>query len=440
MRDVLIKNGYGFVEFDDYRDADDAVYELNGKKLLGERVTVERARGTPRGRDQWSSRSDHRSHERYGPPTRTNYRVIVENLSSRISWQDLKDYMRQAGEVTYADAHKQHRNEGVVEFANYTDMKNAIEKLDDTDLNGRRIRITEDKTTKRKRSPSESRSRSRSRSKRTNSRSRSKSHSPKHSKSRSQSISRKKSEDRSRSYSRKKSEGSKSRSRSPENSKRSISREPKGRSRSRSRSVRMSFLKLLQERKDCLKNVTTTVRRPDGRTFLENQHCNIEIQKTLGFVVDTKPDNVPAKIVDCIYIGSQDCCDSDTLSNFKFKFVLSLGIEPVLPDGIVRKFVKCLDLPETNIVEILKSECFEFILNAVNEHQNILIHCNAGISRSSSVIIGFLMLTRKLTYLEAFSIVKSKRHCIKPNCGFEKQLKSLEIKDQLSSLINTPLF
>lgn len=26
--------------------------------------------------------------------------------------QDLKDYMRQAGEVTYADAHKQRRNEG----------------------------------------------------------------------------------------------------------------------------------------------------------------------------------------------------------------------------------------------------------------------------------------------------------------------------------------
>lgn len=29
-----------------------------------------------------------------------------------IDLQDLKDYMRQAGEVTYADAHKQHRNEG----------------------------------------------------------------------------------------------------------------------------------------------------------------------------------------------------------------------------------------------------------------------------------------------------------------------------------------
>ncbi|KAJ8967522.1 hypothetical protein NQ314_002837 [Rhamnusium bicolor] len=265
MRDVLIKNGYGFVEFDDYRDADDAVYELNGKKLLGERVTVERARGTPRGRDQWSSsRNDHRSHERYGPPTRTNYRLIVENLSSRISWQDLKDYMRQAGEVTYADAHKQHRNEGVVEFASYSDMKNAIEKLDDTELNGRRIRLVEDKNTKRRRSGSySSRSRSRSRSAR-RSRSRSRSRRSSHSKSksrsrsrsgsakadrdrtsksksrsRSRSNSRKKSVDHSRSNSRKKSiERSRSRSRSRTPDKRSKSREAsKERSRSRSRSA-----------------------------------------------------------------------------------------------------------------------------------------------------------------------------------------------------------
>ena len=34
IREILLKNGYGFVEFDDYRDADDAVYELNGKFKL----------------------------------------------------------------------------------------------------------------------------------------------------------------------------------------------------------------------------------------------------------------------------------------------------------------------------------------------------------------------------------------------------------------------
>lgn len=51
---------YGFVEFEDSRDADDAVYELNGKELCGERVIVEHARGPRRDRDGYSygSRSE----------------------------------------------------------------------------------------------------------------------------------------------------------------------------------------------------------------------------------------------------------------------------------------------------------------------------------------------------------------------------------------------
>uniref|UniRef100_A0A915LNT4 Alpha N-terminal protein methyltransferase 1 n=1 Tax=Meloidogyne javanica TaxID=6303 RepID=A0A915LNT4_MELJA len=35
IRDIMLKNGFGFVEFDDHRDA---VYELNGRELCGHRV------------------------------------------------------------------------------------------------------------------------------------------------------------------------------------------------------------------------------------------------------------------------------------------------------------------------------------------------------------------------------------------------------------------
>jgi len=45
VRNIFVRPGrYGFCEFDDYRDADDAVRDLDGRDLNGARVTVEHAR------------------------------------------------------------------------------------------------------------------------------------------------------------------------------------------------------------------------------------------------------------------------------------------------------------------------------------------------------------------------------------------------------------
>jgi uncharacterized membrane protein YccC len=55
----------------------------------------------------------------------------------------------------------------VVEFATHSDMRNAIEKLDDTELSGRKIRLVEDTRRsggRRRSQSSSSRSRSHSRS------------------------------------------------------------------------------------------------------------------------------------------------------------------------------------------------------------------------------------------------------------------------------------
>lgn len=55
---------------------------------------------------------------------------MIAGLPPSGSWQDLKDHMREAGDVCFADSFKD--GSGVVEFLRYEDMKYAIKKLDDS--------------------------------------------------------------------------------------------------------------------------------------------------------------------------------------------------------------------------------------------------------------------------------------------------------------------
>lgn len=53
----------------------------------------------------------------------------------------------------------------------------------------------------------------------------------------------------------------------------------------------------------------------------------------------------------------------------------------------------------------------------------VLVHCNAGVSRSSSIVIGYLMLREELSFHDAYSQVKLARPSIRPNPGFYQQLQ-----------------
>ena len=57
------------------------------------------------------------------------------------SWQDLKDFMRKAGEVTYGDAHGDcGKNRGLVCFITKSDMERAVDELDGREINGKEVR------------------------------------------------------------------------------------------------------------------------------------------------------------------------------------------------------------------------------------------------------------------------------------------------------------
>ncbi|KAL9225446.1 hypothetical protein vseg_001371 [Gypsophila vaccaria] len=201
-----------FVEFESSRDAYDAIRGRDGYNFDGCRLRVELAHGG-RGSSSVSERRGGGSGGgRYSASRRTEYRVIVRGLPTSASWQDLKDHMRKAGDVCFAEVSSDREGTfGVVDYTNYEDMKYAIRKLDDTEFKNPwtksyiRVRRYED---------SPSRSRSRSRSPRRN-----KSKSPRRSVSRSRSRSSSAAPERSA------SPKSRSRSRSPSKS-RSRSRSP----------------------------------------------------------------------------------------------------------------------------------------------------------------------------------------------------------------------
>ncbi|XP_052185776.1 serine/arginine-rich splicing factor SR34A-like isoform X1 [Diospyros lotus] len=177
---------YSFVEFENARDAEDAIRGRDGYNFDGCRLRVELAHG---GRGP-SSSSDRRgsygggSAGRYGISRHSEYRVIVRGLPSSASWQDLKDHMRKAGDVCFAEVSRDSEGTfGLVDYTNYEDMKYAIRKLDDTEFRNPWTR-TYIRVKRYESSPSRSRSRSRSPPRRNRSRS------PEHSASRSPSRSR----------------------------------------------------------------------------------------------------------------------------------------------------------------------------------------------------------------------------------------------------------
>lgn len=78
-------------------------------------------------------------------------RVYVGNLSWEVAWQDLKDHMRDAGEVVHAEvmtgADGRSKGCGIVEFATAEEAKEACDTLSDTELKGRMIFVREDRET-----------------------------------------------------------------------------------------------------------------------------------------------------------------------------------------------------------------------------------------------------------------------------------------------------
>jgi len=139
--DCRVMTGFGFVEFENAKDAEDAVTNFNGKPFMGQNIVVEFAKESRPRREPYDGDRNYGAPRSRRPP---GIRLIVSGISRDTSWQDLKDFGREAGSVSFADIDRDFRDQGILEYLSREDADRAVKDLDGKDLRGRPVRVALD--------------------------------------------------------------------------------------------------------------------------------------------------------------------------------------------------------------------------------------------------------------------------------------------------------
>jgi hypothetical protein len=102
-------------------------------------------------------------------------------------------------------------------------------------------------------------------------------------------------------------------------------------------------------------------------------------------------------------------------------------VQPFFPGEFTYQRFHLPDSPSSNITTVLP-HALPFIAQGLALNEPVFVHCDAGVSRSGSVIVAYLMASRGSSFDEAAAAARAGRYCIKPNTGFESQLRSLSLE------------
>ena len=133
-------------------------------------------------------------------------------------------------------------------------------------------------------------------------------------------------------------------------------------------------------------------------------------------------------VCDGLYIGDAEAASElGMLEELGIGRIISLGNEKEVKKYKYVENIEYLkivvdDVDNENIGEYF-AICNKFI--SLDEG-NVLVHCHKGVSRSTTIVIAYLMYTYKTDFYTAFQKLKSVRPIVKPNEGFMKQLQEYQ--------------
>jgi len=136
-------------------------------------------------------------------------------------------------------------------------------------------------------------------------------------------------------------------------------------------------------------------------------------------------DKICSKITDNLYIGSDTIArDVETLKRCGVTHILNCAgviCENYFPDEFVYKKLYLYD-GSTDRADCLFYNVLEFMDDAISKDGVVFVHCHQGISRSSAMLILYLMWKENRPFISAHEFVKARREVCNPNAGFTCQL------------------
>ncbi|XP_003423935.1 dual specificity protein phosphatase Mpk3 isoform X1 [Nasonia vitripennis] len=138
----------------------------------------------------------------------------------------------------------------------------------------------------------------------------------------------------------------------------------------------------------------------------------------------------PVEILPHLYLGNAaNSEDSEALARHRIQYILN--VTPDLPNVFESAgSIKYMQIPisdhwSQNLASFFP-QAIQFIEEARNSDKGVLVHCLAGISRSVTITVAYLMHKCSLSLNDAFNLVRSRKSNIAPNFHFMEQLHSFE--------------
>lgn len=131
---------------------------------------------------------------------------------------------------------------------------------------------------------------------------------------------------------------------------------------------------------------------------------------------------------DKLWIG--DFVDQHILPYPHVKAIVSLGgyfPEYTTHENIEYHRIIIEDAPDKDLYQHFDAAC-DFIEKHINLGNQVLVHCQAGVSRSATICMAYLMKKVGLTFIQAYACVKEARPVASPNWGFVEQLLKYEME------------